>query len=204
MSANSATTAAKCASQPHTRTRVACYERPRQALNTGPPAQTSTRTCHFRSFLISPTKHHKKFLVPDDHLPPTSPIALPKLWIRGLLVPPCFKQVQHHWSCPPCVCASRLLSPTGILHARRVPPPQLQVESVLPTGEMSRSRKNTLVDTLAPPSPQICATLISTANPLLPSTPAVLHTRCPVVAKDVEGTATPQAETTQHENLELF
>ena len=38
-----------CITTSHTRrsrTRVAYYEPPRQAPNTGPPAQTSTRTCH--------------------------------------------------------------------------------------------------------------------------------------------------------------
>ena len=40
---------------------------------------------------------------------------------------------------------------------------------------MSKSLSITLVDTRAPPSRQICATALSTANPLLPRTPDLLH-----------------------------
>ena len=94
-------------------------------------------------------------------------------------------------------------SPSATTSSRR--------ESVLPTGEMSRSRKNTLVDTLAPPSRQICATAFSTANPL-PSTPAVPHTArwWPMTSRgrphrqDRTDRGNSKRKTTHHENPELF
>ena len=121
---------------------------------------------------------------------------------------------QHHQSCPPCVCASRLLSklrptwrlwPTSILHTRKVPP-QLQTDGnlccqLVRCPSLARTRWLT-------PLLRFHGTSVPPRCPQTPScrAPPLCY---PKVATNVVGTATPggshrqgqrQAETTHHEN----
>ena len=139
-------------------------------------------------------KHQMKSLVFWDHLPPTSS-AITTSRARpfprhnsGYVLSLCLRASAN--ACPSLLSAFRRCVPsacngetTVASMANWLPPNNVKPSamtskrraSLLWEGVMSRSRTITFADTLVPPSLQICAMAFSAANPLLPSTPTVLH-----------------------------
>ena len=121
-----------------------------------------------------------------DHHQPRATIPMAQLWVCSFLVLACLRQ------CLP-ISGVRLSSVCAIsvqwrdhssVHGQLAATKQRQTlcndfqavcVSLLSEGVMSRSRSITFVETRAPPSLQICAMAFSAGNPLLPSTPMVLH-----------------------------
>ena len=108
-----------------------------------------------------------------------------QLWDCSFLVLACLRQCLPISGVRSVVCTTSVQRETTVVSlANWLPPNNVKPSamtskrraSLLWKGVMSKSRSITFVDTLAPPSLQICAMAFSAANPLLPSTPTVLHT----------------------------